>query len=273
MEPNSTGQYNSQAGGQPPQPPYPPQPVVDDDTKTLGILSLVFAFLFSIAGLIIGIVGKVKAQKVQKSTGRDAEGSGLLTAGIVCSIVMMVLPIIFAILVFIGVLQFSTAIISTIDSVDWSDSSSSTVESEDEDYADIIIGKWDCGDGTSSISGYIFDDEGNIIGHDGSVQNPDISRRYEFSSNGRVYAYETGAQYSNYLRASYTSELVEVESNGMYEYQLTIKFTSFVADGENLEDYVGREAAWNVVVSPDDKDTMALGMAGGTGSAFLCERI
>lgn len=61
------------------------------NTKTttalvLGICSIVFAFIFSIVGVVLGILGIVFAVKAKKMEGK----STMATAGLVCSIVGLV---------------------------------------------------------------------------------------------------------------------------------------------------------------------------------------
>ena len=69
---------------------------VSDDTKTLGIVALILAFVMPLVGLIISIIGKSQAKKVEAATRRPAEGAGLLTAALVISICIMALvPMIF----------------------------------------------------------------------------------------------------------------------------------------------------------------------------------
>jgi hypothetical protein len=84
-----------------PNPPFVPGVTSPDDgTKTLGILSIVFAFVFSIVGLILAIVGTNKAKQIKQQTGQDAQGAQLIKVGLICSIVMIVLPFILLILLF-----------------------------------------------------------------------------------------------------------------------------------------------------------------------------
>jgi hypothetical protein len=72
-----------------------PAPV--SDGKTLGIVGLVLAFVFSIAGLIVSII----ARNQSKAAGVP---NGPATAGIILSIIFLVLGVVFAIIyvVFIG---------------------------------------------------------------------------------------------------------------------------------------------------------------------------
>ncbi|RWZ52689.1 DUF4190 domain-containing protein [Labedella phragmitis] len=74
----------AQGYGQPPQ---------SQKTNLLAILSLVGAFVFSLAGLILGII----ALKQIKQTGE--QGRGLALAGIIISSIAIVLGIIWAIVV------------------------------------------------------------------------------------------------------------------------------------------------------------------------------
>lgn len=82
---------------------------VDDGTKTLGILSIVFAFVMSLVGLILAIVGTSQAKRIERETGRPAQGAGLLQAGLICSIVMValwVVGIILSIIAMIAVFNY-----------------------------------------------------------------------------------------------------------------------------------------------------------------------
>lgn len=58
----------------------------------LGIVSIVFTFIFFIVGLICGIVGIVLAVKAKKEIAASGQGgSGVATAGLVCSIIGLTL--------------------------------------------------------------------------------------------------------------------------------------------------------------------------------------
>lgn len=65
------------------------------DGKTLGIVGLVLAFLFSLAGLIVSII----ARNQSKAAGVP---NGPATAGIVISIIGLVLTVIWIIVVIVG---------------------------------------------------------------------------------------------------------------------------------------------------------------------------
>lgn len=69
------------------------QPPQQQKTNLLAILSLVGAFVFSLAGLILGII----ALKQIKQTGE--QGRGLALAGIIISSVAIVLSIIYVIVI------------------------------------------------------------------------------------------------------------------------------------------------------------------------------
>lgn len=77
--------YGQQGYGQQPQ---------SQKTNLLAILSLVGAFVFSLAGLVLGII----ALKQIKQTGE--QGRGLAIAGIIISSVAIVLTIIYVIVLF-----------------------------------------------------------------------------------------------------------------------------------------------------------------------------
>ncbi|MCD2196225.1 DUF4333 domain-containing protein [Actinomycetospora endophytica] len=83
-----------------PEQPLPPSygaapqtPAPARGTNTMAILALVFAFVFSPLGIVFGIIGR-------KQTARTGEGGrGLATAGLVLSIVFLVIGIATAVLV------------------------------------------------------------------------------------------------------------------------------------------------------------------------------
>jgi len=87
QEPPQYSQQPPQSGQQPPppygQPPYPgygqPYPPAAPGTNVMAILSLVFAFVFSPAGIVLGHIAK----RQLKTSGES--GDGLATAGLVLS--------------------------------------------------------------------------------------------------------------------------------------------------------------------------------------------
>lgn len=76
---------------------YAPQPayVAQQSTNTMAILSLVFAFIFPLLGLIFGIVARGQI----KQTGE--QGEGLAMAGIIISSVFIVLIVLFFVFFFV----------------------------------------------------------------------------------------------------------------------------------------------------------------------------
>lgn len=74
---------------------YAPGATGEDPGRTLGIVALVLAFVFSLAGLIVGIVARNKS----KAAGHK---NGLATAAIWLSIAFMVIGIIIAIVLIAG---------------------------------------------------------------------------------------------------------------------------------------------------------------------------
>ncbi|MDR2063598.1 MAG: hypothetical protein LBQ02_02285 [Candidatus Nomurabacteria bacterium] len=66
----------------------------NDDIRSLGILSVVLAFLAAPGGLVVALIGKAKAKKHRQVTGMPAQGESLLKTGLICSIVMLVLIVI-----------------------------------------------------------------------------------------------------------------------------------------------------------------------------------
>ena len=92
--------YGQPAYGPPPgygQPAYGPPPGYGRQTNTMAILSLVMAFVFAPAGLIMGFI----ARKQIRQTGED--GAGLALAGIIVGAIataFFVLVIIFWIIAF-----------------------------------------------------------------------------------------------------------------------------------------------------------------------------
>lgn len=94
---------------QPPyQPPqggyYPPPPAQGPPTNTMAIISLVLAFVFAPAGLILGFI----ARKQIKETGEG--GAGLALAGIIIS----ALQIVAGILAFIFFIVFAVVLVDTV---------------------------------------------------------------------------------------------------------------------------------------------------------------
>jgi hypothetical protein len=250
--------------GQVPPPPYPP---INDNTKTLGIVSIICAFLISIVGLVIAIIGSSKAKQIQRQTGRPAEGDSLVKVGLILSIIMTIIEVL--------IIAFFFLIIFVM--IEWEDSfydgyyrdPDYTYNQDVSDHEHIILGRWDCGDATPSIHGYQFDNDGNIVGHDGSKQNPEITRFYEFSHNGRVYAHDIRSRDENFLRGIYTASLFEIQANGHYEYELSVTFSEFVGEGETYDEFIGQTTAWGAVVDPSDRNSMGLSVG---GSIYKCLR-
>ena len=73
-----------------PAPVPAPAAVPASDGKTLGIVGLILAFLFSLAGLIVSIIARGQSK-------RAGVPNGPATAGIIISIIFMVLSVIFGI--------------------------------------------------------------------------------------------------------------------------------------------------------------------------------
>ena len=67
--------------------PPPPSPA-SAGTNTMAILSIVFAFLFSPLGIVFGIVGRRQTARARQN------GRGLATAGLVLSVVFLVLGLV-----------------------------------------------------------------------------------------------------------------------------------------------------------------------------------
>lgn len=81
--------------------PYGAAPAPARGTNTMAILSIVFAFVFSPLGIVFGVIGR-------KQTARTGEGGrGLATAGMVLSIVFVVIGIATAVIV--GIMAASVA--------------------------------------------------------------------------------------------------------------------------------------------------------------------
>lgn len=248
MEPN-TNMNGYGAGGQ--MPPNQPQPPIsyatNDDTKTLGTLSIVFAFIASLVGLIISIVGKNKAKRILQETGREAQGAGLLSTGLICSIIMLSLQV-------IGSIIAIFVVFSVLNEVElnggwkWDNESGFVLSGEcDEETCaeEILPGKWDCTDSMASLT-----------------------YRYEFSTNS-VYVYNVNGE-GSYLRGSYTPELLETETDGKIEYTLAVKPSELMQDGEDMGG--GYELDWQVVVNPNEKDIIGLGI-NNLSTVFQCGRV
>lgn len=100
--PASPEQPRPPSYGAAPQPPAPTR-----GTNTMAILALVFAFVFSPLGIVFGIIGR-------KQTARTGEGGrGLATAGLILSIVFLVIGIATAVLVGVLAATISTSVGNT----------------------------------------------------------------------------------------------------------------------------------------------------------------
>ena len=98
----------AQTAAQNPQPPAPSSPaspqypytyVPPQPTNTMAILSLVFAFLIPILGIIFGFVAKGQLKNPEHA---NEQGKGLATAGIVVGFVWMIPVVVIAILMLLG---------------------------------------------------------------------------------------------------------------------------------------------------------------------------
>ncbi|GAB3160649.1 hypothetical protein GCM10027059_09090 [Myceligenerans halotolerans] len=101
--------------GQPPQAsptpqPYGQQPMAgaEDPGKTLGIVGLVLAFVFTLAGLIVSIIARNKS----KAAGFD---NAFAKWGIILSIVFMVLGVIFAIIAIVLAVNAGSAAVQSLE--------------------------------------------------------------------------------------------------------------------------------------------------------------
>ncbi|MGB9377968.1 MAG: DUF4190 domain-containing protein [Mycobacteriales bacterium] len=90
--------------GPPPGGYYPPPPPQGPPTNTLAIISLVGAFVFAPAGLICGII----ARKQIRQSGEA--GDGLALAGIIISVIQIVIGIIAIIFLIVTLLAVGTAV-------------------------------------------------------------------------------------------------------------------------------------------------------------------
>ncbi len=81
------------------QPAAAPQ-AQPEQTNVLAILGLVFAFLFPLVGLILSILGKKKAAEMGGS------GESLAKAGLIISIILLVIEVGSGIIAFVGPLAF-----------------------------------------------------------------------------------------------------------------------------------------------------------------------
>ena len=95
-------------------------PVGEDPGRTLGILGIIFAFIFTILGLILGIISRSKSKK--------AGHSGTLgTVAIVLNIIFMILGLLFAILI----IAASSTVVEEIDSLETNSSAMSSEIAQD----------------------------------------------------------------------------------------------------------------------------------------------
>jgi hypothetical protein len=75
--------------------PVPASAPPASDGKTLGIVGLVLAFLFSVAGLIVSLIARGQSKRAGVS-------NGPATAGIIISIIGIVITIIWVIVLIVG---------------------------------------------------------------------------------------------------------------------------------------------------------------------------
>jgi len=73
-----------------PAQPAPASPQGGQKTNVMAILSLIFAFLFPIAGLILGIIALVQLGK-----DKNQKGKGLAIAAIIISVIIMIIGFLF----------------------------------------------------------------------------------------------------------------------------------------------------------------------------------
>ena len=71
----------------------------ETESTTLGILSIVFAFISSFIGLILGIIGMKQGKEYEKRTGKKSELRKLSKIGVICSAVLSGLGIIIVLIV------------------------------------------------------------------------------------------------------------------------------------------------------------------------------
>lgn len=98
--------YSDPSQPQAPQAPEPyGQPVAggEDPGKTLGIVGLVLAFVFSLAGLIVSIIARNRSKAAGYS-------NGVATAGIIISIVLLVVSIVSSIFLVAGLMTLSAGV-------------------------------------------------------------------------------------------------------------------------------------------------------------------
>jgi hypothetical protein len=90
--------YGAYPGAQPPAPAR---------TNVMAILAIVFAFVFSPLGIVFGVIGR-------KQTARTGEGGrGLATAGLILSIIFLVIGIVAAVLIGVMAASFVSAVDDT----------------------------------------------------------------------------------------------------------------------------------------------------------------
>ena len=76
-----------------PAPTPAPGPAPVDDGKTLGIVGLVLAFLFSLAGLIVSIIARNQSKRAGVSNGPATAGIIISIIGIVITVIVIIVSV------------------------------------------------------------------------------------------------------------------------------------------------------------------------------------
>ena len=74
---------------------------IEVESTTLGILSIVFAFISSFVGLVLGIIGMKKGKEYEVRTKKPSELRKLSKIGVICASIMMGVGILIAVIVII----------------------------------------------------------------------------------------------------------------------------------------------------------------------------
>jgi hypothetical protein len=223
MENNPANRTRENSNQQPPMSNNNTPPTatpLHDDTRTLGIVSIIFAFLCPIIGLIFAIIGRIKVKKI-KSMGSSAQGERTLLAGFILSIVMLGTAILLLILTLFITMTFLSAGLDLflISGADNRNSNSS------------ISGIWRCAPDNSSD---IF--------------------IYEFNINGDIYSYRAQSPQDDYSRGTYTIKFIDIKSNQVAaEYDVNVTFTESSADGVIDHESADKTVQWNAVLNSANK--------------------
>jgi amino acid transporter len=74
---------------------------VETESTTLGILSIIFAFVSSAVGLILGIIGMKKGKEYEERTGKKSELRKLSKIGVICASIMTGIAVVVVVIILV----------------------------------------------------------------------------------------------------------------------------------------------------------------------------